>query len=522
MDVVNSIDALSENADQEPDQSDDKSLSSDVGNSLSSDEDNSLSSDEDNSLSSDEDNSLSSNEDNIMSEDDLIYASATIYELTHEYIQSHISDMHEPSFHTRMCDEISNLLFSDWSQIGICNETQYEDIRTHCNVICNDYFDLHISYSPRRSQPNTRILQHHSKERYLTTIDRLLSIEQPEQRTAEWYEFRHNLISASSMGKILGTDASRNRIIYEKCKPAYNAVSRGSGAINVNSPMHWGQKYEPVTCALYEQLFSTKVSEFGCIQHKVHPFIGASPDGIITKPNCPRYGRMLEIKNIVNREITGIPLKDYWIQMQIQMECCDLDECDFMETRFKEYENETAFWGDETRTHRGVMLYFVERVSIGHDQGMRRRSNTYPCAEDIENSPTGYALAQQYSGVPRYEYMPLDIPLEKESVDKWIDTMRLKLRRSWSLYTAIYWYVDQYSCVLVERNRAWFKEVLPLIENTWKTIEQERESGCEHRAPAKKSTATTSSGLEVVRLGDDKELRNFPLQKGVCLIKLDT
>ena len=56
-----------------------------------------------------------------------------------------------------------------------------------------------------------------------------------------------------------------------------------------------------------------------------------------------RYGRMLEIKNIVNRDITGIPKKAYWVQMQLQMEVCDLEECDFLETRFKEYDNEQAF-----------------------------------------------------------------------------------------------------------------------------------------------------------------------------------
>jgi hypothetical protein len=45
---------------------------------------------------------------------------------------------------------------------------------------------------------------------------------------------------------------------------------------------------------------------------------------------------MLEIKNISNRIIDGIPKEEYWVQMQIQMETCDLDECDFVETRFKE------------------------------------------------------------------------------------------------------------------------------------------------------------------------------------------
>lgn len=71
--------------------------------------------------------------------------------------------------------------------------------------------------------------------------------------------------------------------------------------------------------------------------------MGASPDGINVDVNSERYGRMLEIKNIVNREINGIPKKEYWVQMQMQMEVCDLDECDFLETKFVEYENADVF-----------------------------------------------------------------------------------------------------------------------------------------------------------------------------------
>ena len=104
------------------------------------------------------------------------------------------------------------------------------------------------------------------------------------------------------------------------------------------SPMHWGQKYEPVSVMLYEKRFQTKVDDFGCIQHRDYKCIGASPDGIVTDAKSERYGRMLEIKNIVNREIDGNPLKAYWIQMQIQLETCDLEYCDFLETRIKEYE----------------------------------------------------------------------------------------------------------------------------------------------------------------------------------------
>ena len=46
--------------------------------------------------------------------------------------------------------------------------------------------------------------------------DYLLNIPQPDQRTKEWYEFRHNHITASNAWKCLGTPSSVNQIILEK------------------------------------------------------------------------------------------------------------------------------------------------------------------------------------------------------------------------------------------------------------------------------------------------------------------
>ena len=81
---------------------------------------------------------------------------------------------------------------------------------------------------------------------------------------------------------------------------------------------------------------------------------------------------MLEIKNIVNRDITGIPKEEYWIQMQLQMEVCNLNECDFLETRFKEYENEDDFINDSynhddqlfhltsNNELKGSIIYFIK------------------------------------------------------------------------------------------------------------------------------------------------------------------
>ena len=51
----------------------------------------------------------------------------------------------------------------------------------------------------------------------------------------------------------------------------------------------------------------------------------------------------------------------------------------------------------------------------------------------------------------------------------------------------IYWKLEKLSCVLVLRNKEWFKNSVGQLEKVWKIIEEERVSGYEHRAPVKKN-----------------------------------
>jgi hypothetical protein len=45
----------------------------------------------------------------------------------------------------------------------------------------------------------------------------------------------------------------------------------------------------------------------------------------------------------------------------------------------------------------------------------------------------------------------------------------------------------------VRRNRLWFEEAVHILQGVWDTIEKERESGYEHRAPMKRKTACSAS-----------------------------
>jgi hypothetical protein len=196
---------------------------------------------------------------------------------------------------------------------------------------------------------------------------------------------------------------------------------------------------------------------------------------------------MLEIKNIVNRDITGIPKEEYWIQTQVQMETCDLDECDFMETRFLEYKDEALFYEDIERDYRGVILHFIEK-------NMKRGSQ------------------------PVYKYMPLDISLDKNSVSEWIFQTREDMRRDdFILFATNYWYLDEYSCVLIQRNKEWFNRAITKIKSTWEIIEKERINGYEHRNTKKKIQKMAISQNDSMNY----VLENMPLTNSICLVKLE-
>ena len=258
--------------------------------------------------------------------------------------------------------------------------------------------------------------------------------EQPEQRTDAWYKYRYNMLTASSIWKIFKSESTRKELIKNKKEPLDLSKYKN---VNTESSLHWGHKYEPISVLIYEKLFNTEVGDFGCLKHDDYPHIGASPDGINIKKDHNLYGRMLEIKNIVNRTLSGIPKYEYWIQMQIQMEVCNLDYCDFLECKFIEYDTYDEYLKDGT-------------------------------FNETNNFMQKGIIVQLFNGIePIYFYKPLD--MNKENFDLWKDKI-IDENNNCSWIRDIYWYMDEYSCILVERNKEWFKQSVPQINSIWSKI----------------------------------------------------
>jgi putative phage-type endonuclease len=347
------------------------------------------------------------------------------------YVQANLIDYYKEQFHVSLSDNI--LLFLEYY------------ILPHINIDDNIIFDV-VEFSIQFYFESI-FLQRHNCEYNQTQliqpiIDHISSKPQPIQRTTEWYEFRHNMITASSAAKAFGTQSNINELICSKCCEL--DMNRYKPSMNTDGAMHWGVKYEPISVEYYEYVNKTKVSEYGCITHDIVPYLAASPDGINTIPDHLLYGRLLEIKNPYTREITGIPKDDYWVQCQLQMEVCGLDYCDFLETKFIEYESEEEFNEDgtflktEDDKFKGIIMYFVNK-------------ETY-----------------------LYEYLPFQssyeqyVKWEEEMMDKHTNDMWVK---------TIYWKLEKISCVLIERNKDWLKVALEHLDMIWNIIIEEKDNG---------------------------------------------
>lgn len=281
---------------------------------------------------------------------------------------------------------------------------------------------------------------------------------QPVQRTPAWYKQRQTRVTASEAASCLSKSKavceeyakqfgivgfkfkesealnpyeSREDYIIKKCD-AYNGVNN----FKDNVFTLWGKKYEEVANRLYMQLKDVEVHEFGLISHDDYEWLAASPDGITDD------GVMLEIKCPKSRKINTemIPLY-YWVQVQIQLETCDLDECDFLECEIDECGTEQE-WRDAIG---------------GIKEGAAKSFGVVLCKRD----------AQVEGSDPVYIYPPKEITKLEEYID-WGKTYE---NCDWT-----YFLINKYLITNIKRSKVWFDNVKGTIKETWDLIRRLQEN----------------------------------------------
>lgn len=446
----------------------------------------------------------------------------TCIHMMHEFIKENPRVIAEPEFNEIFHENISELMHSHFDYDVFYTEEAQEEMEEIIEHAKRDFFK---DYIPPRSYYKSLILKEPNIEYVSNQLQYLRNKPQPAQRTKEWYELRNNLITASNAYKVFESQAAQNQLIYEKCQNNIannieeidildddedndnikrviigNDDSSINKMVNINTTLHWGQKYEPLSVMYYEYIYNTKIEDFGCIQHDTYSFLGASPDGINVDINKKRYGRMLEIKNIINREINGIPKKEYWIQMQMQMEVCNLDECDFLETKFIEYSDENAYRED-------TLIINAPNTEIADDDNFYVIDYTKSKNDSMKGIIVYFHTKE---GVPHYVYKPLQLSDQNAIVEWQRDTLKKYHSEpyNYQFIKYIYWKLEEVSCVLVKRNKQWFNDNVQEFVNIWKIIEKERKEGFNHRAPVRKNKKEITD-------------TNIPAKPSVCLLQFN-
>ena len=263
----------------------------------------------------------------------------------------------------------------------------------------------------------------------------------PDQRTPEWYEMRKNKLTASSFADALGKGhfKTRDQSLLDKIiDPPFES----------NPITEWGVKYEEVATRFYEYLTGASIFEFGLIPHPDFPAFGASPDGICDI-NSPLHliGRMLEIKCPPKRKFTKSVPPHYMMQMQGQLEVCDLEECDFLQVKLEEYIDYNDYKSD--------ILENNEKFGFTKD-----------------NLPKGYTITYtEESNTNKLKYLYCPLFSSNSMIEIWKDEkMNFLKNNNLKFHEEKYWKITRYECTLVTRKKEWWKENVENIYNYYKDL----------------------------------------------------
>jgi putative phage-type endonuclease len=277
-----------------------------------------------------------------------------------------------------------------------------------------------------------------SVEERTALIQKLKTCPQIEQRTEAWYDHYAHVITASEFSTVLymGRGAKRRDLVLSKAFPKKEDRSTYRLACPTAelSPMGWGIRFEPVVKQLLEYKDGLTICELGRITHSKTPTLAASPDGIIeTSKNPCQIGRLVEIKCPYSRTIGGEIPFEYWVQMQVQMEVTDIDECEYVEAEIVSLKQAQPTVDLSGFALQGI-LYLLQK-----DEGQPHE--TMYIYGDIQSTrcpafPSGYHLVE-----------------------------------------TIPWGLKQWSRKVVQRDRGWYNATLPFQDAFWADVERVRNEG---------------------------------------------
>lgn len=148
--------------------------------------------------------------------DDALELYETCKAMMEEFIKNNTKIIADPDFEDIFDENIEELIKAHFDSDIFYNDDAEDELDEIIEYAKKDFFK---DFMPPRSYSSFIIINEPNISILTKQINILRNKPQPVQRTKEWYEFRHNLITASNAYKAFDSQSYKNQLIYEKCQP---------------------------------------------------------------------------------------------------------------------------------------------------------------------------------------------------------------------------------------------------------------------------------------------------------------
>lgn len=301
-----------------------------------------------------------------------------------------------------------------------------KDRAKHVFHLVTDAYNLFLKEAENPTWQSRSVEERHE------IVKALQQLPQIEQRSDAWYQHFAKCLTASEFASLFSSPKKRKDLVLSKVNPRLE--ERGSFRLacptDELSPFGWGIRFEPVVKQILENKDHCTIVELGRITHPTTPTLAASPDGIVSaSPHKHQVGRLIEIKCPYSRQVGfEIPF-EYWVQMQIQMEVTNIDECEYIEVELESAKPNKVC--DLSGTTLQGQVYLVKQI-VEEDQPFEYK----------------YVYGEIGSTVPP------TIP------------------EGYEISETIPWGLKKWHRKIVHRDRSWYESTIPWQQAFWADVER--------------------------------------------------
>jgi putative phage-type endonuclease len=313
-------------------------------------------------------------------------------------------------------------------------------------------------------------------------FQKLKALPQPEQRTPAWFAYRRERITASDTAAAIDENPYEpvESFIDKKCDPNHKFLD--------NANVYHGKKYELIATKIYEHIYNVQVFEFGALPSEKYQFLGASPDGICSCKSLDnkfsdKLGTMLEIKCVAPRGRTIETSGDipghicpyyYYLQVQQQLECCELEICDFWQCKLIEYKTREEFLIDDCNKTQHTIGVNGQKIEINNliKKGMLLQFYPKEWVPEFDGDEREWKSKFIY---------PPRLDMTEQQYDNWVikvmnnlHTEHIDITSTHYFHKVLYWKLEQSHNQPIKRDQKLFARILPIMQETWKKVQYYR------------------------------------------------